>query len=396
MSTSTVRCRAGAIGMVAALTVSLALPGAARAQQASAPADDGLKIAPIGYLQFDLHGFPDWELEPGTGRLNRDRVELRRLRTGIDGRWKRVSFEVSIDPLDDEDDSLLKDAYGEVRLSRRLALRVGQFKLPGTKEYLTSARTIDFMERTAMASSIAAGRDYGMMARGRVGRVQYQGGVFGGDGRGRDERAGLTAAGRVVWEPRRGLELGGYASDGRVESTEESQAANGSNARAPSGYRFFDRLYVAGRRQRLGGDVEWTRGRWRATVEALRVRDDREEQGSAFDDLPSLVSVGFSAATRVRIGAGRHFGVRYEYLGIDDSGPETSLDSVRPRASDVRARSMHAMIFGTSLRTLRWARLMGNAGLEWYPENRTAPESGKTGPYLTIGTRLQIELPWRR
>ena len=79
-------------------------------------------------------GFPVWTVTPDTGRLEPDTLDVRRLRAGIDGRWRRWSFEASVDPLDDLDDTLIKDAYVQYRVSRGLRLRGGQFKLPGGRE----------------------------------------------------------------------------------------------------------------------------------------------------------------------------------------------------------------------------------------------------------------------
>ena len=41
----------------------------------------------------------------------------------------------------------------------------------------------------------------------------------------------------------------------------------------------------------------------------------------------------------------------------------------------------------------QWVRLMGNVGVEWFSDPRTAPEAGREGAYWTLGTRLQVELP---
>jgi hypothetical protein len=134
-------------------------------------------------------------------------------------------------------------------------------------------------------------------------------------------------------------------------------------------------------------------------VEALRVRDERQAQGVDFDDLPSVVGIGTSVTTRWRFAPRRDIAVRYEYLGFDDVGPDTGMASVRPRAADLRARAAQAMTFGGSWGLTRWVRLMGNAGVEWFSDLRTAPDPGRGGGYWTLATRLQFELPgilsWR-
>ena len=106
-----------------------------------------------------------------------------------------------------------------------------------------------------------------------------------------------------------------------------------------------------------------------------------------------MVGTGASLTTRWRFAARRDIAVRYEYLGFDDVGPGTEMASVRPRAADLRARAAQAVTFGGSWGVTRWMRLMGNAGVEWFSDPRTAPEAGRGGGYWTFGTRVQVELP---
>ena len=167
-----------------------------------------------------------------------------------------------------------------------------------------------------------------------------------------------------------------YGSEGRLTAV-DTDPENGLEGRLSSGYRFFENVYVQGRRTRLGGDVEWSPGRWQFTVEALRVRDERQEQGVDIDDLPAVVGTGASLTTRWRFAPRRDVAVRYEYLGFDDVGPDTEMASVRPRAADLRARAAQAVTFGGSWGVTRWVRLMGNAGVEWFSDPRTAPEAGR-------------------
>ncbi|MEQ1575934.1 MAG: porin, partial [Vicinamibacterales bacterium] len=179
---------------ITALLCALAATSAA-AQQPTAD-DEKFRIAPTGYVQFDFRAFPDWNVVPGTGRLNRATAEVRRVRAGVDGRWRRLTFELSVDPQDD-DGVFVKDAYAQVQFSRAFRIRAGQFKVPGTRDYDVSARRIDFLERTPLASSLGVGRDVGARLDGRRGPMRYDVGLFAGDGVGRDDRAGVTAAARV-------------------------------------------------------------------------------------------------------------------------------------------------------------------------------------------------------
>ena len=127
------------IATIVALLFVVATASRAEAQQQATaetqtPANQRFEITPRGYVQFDWRGFPGWTVTPDTGRLEPDTLDVRRLRAGIDGRWRQWSFEASVDPLDDLDDTLIKDAYVQYRVSRELRLRGGQFKLPGGRE----------------------------------------------------------------------------------------------------------------------------------------------------------------------------------------------------------------------------------------------------------------------
>lgn len=372
------------------------------ADTSGAASTGGFTIAPRGYVQFDWRGFPDWTVVPGTGRLDRDTLEVRRARVGVDGTWGRLSYELTVDPAE-ADGVDVRDAYGQWRVSRALRVRFGQFKLPGSREYGRSARSLDYLERSALALAIAPGRDIGAMVSGRLGRrLSYEAGLFAGDGNGRRSRADLTGAARGEWTLAPDLEVAGYLSIGRTRAV-DTDPANGLEGRSSSGYRFFERVYVDGRRLRTGVDAQWTPGRWRVTAEYLRAEDARDGQGLDFEDLPSVVANGWSAevarAFGRRSGGARarlrefDLGLRLDALGLDDSGPATTANSVRPRATDIRPRGARTLTASAAWRPARWARVIGQAGLERYTESRSAPEPGNRGTYVTFGTRLQLELP---
>jgi hypothetical protein len=349
------------------------------------------ELAPEAYIQLDWRTYPNSPVTPGTGRLEFNTFEIRRLLAGVNGQWRGVRFEVTADPQDLEG-TLVKDAYAEVRPGS-YRIRFGQFKPPGSREYGTGARQTDFLERAALGRALAAQRDVGGALHGDIGRLfDYEVGLFAGDDSGSSRRSGLTFAGRLEAEPRRDLVLAAYGSEGRLTAN-DTEPENGFEGRLSSGYRFFENVYVQGWRTRLGGDVEWSPGRWQFTVEAIRVRDERQEQGVDFNDLPAVVGTGASATTRWRFARRRDVALRYEYLGFDDVGPTTDMASVRPRAADLRARAGHAVTFGGSWGVTPWIRLMGNAGIDWFSDARTAPEPGRAGGYWILGTRLQIELP---
>ncbi|HEY6508611.1 MAG TPA: porin [Vicinamibacterales bacterium] len=408
--------------LVAVWVTGLTTDALAQGTETSAPPNTGFQIAPRGYVQFDWRGFPDWPVTPGTGRLTYDTLEVRRARVGVDGSWGRLSYEFTVDP-QDLDDTLVRDAYGRWRFTRAFQVQVGQFKLPGSREYLAAARNLDFMERSALAQFVAPGRDAGAMLHGEIGRVEYQTGVFVGDGRGRGvqeeapvegpilisdgrsrgSRSGLTSASRVVWNPPGDLEFGGSLSVGHTSAVDEDPA-NGIEGRTTSGYRFFERVYVEGMRVRLGGDLTWSPGPWRVAVEGIRVTDARNGQGLDFEDLPSVQSLGYSVSLVRQLGrrgGGQSrsrlrevdLGIRLDGLHFDDTGPDTGQSSTRPRATDIRARGATSVTMTASWQPTRWTRVIGSGGVDTFTDARSAPEPGRSGGYWSAGTRLQIELP---
>jgi len=75
------------------------------------------------------------------------------------------------------------------------------------------------MERAAAVEALAPNRDWGGLLHGEISRaVEYQAGVFAGDARASDGRAGTTVGTRLVLKPLRWLDVGGSFSQGDVEA----------------------------------------------------------------------------------------------------------------------------------------------------------------------------------
>lgn len=371
-----------------------ALPSRAQPPEeaAAAKAQGDFDWTPTAFVQIDLRAFPDWKLGADDTRLQREGFEVRRVRAGIDGRWRDLRFEVSVDPIE-WNEPPIQDAWVEWRLAKAVRLRGGQFKLPGGREYGTSSRRLGFLERSPLSESLAAGRDTGAQVDLRFGqRWHAEAGVFLGDGRGREHRAGATVASRVQWRPVSRLEIAGYGTVGHVPAVPEISDPNGPNGRATSSYRFFDRVYVQGRRTRAGADAEWRQGHWRATAEALWLTDERIGQGADGGTLPSLRGIGVTTALRWQR-TGPMAGVRYDRISFDDTGPATPLSGVRPRVSDLRLRGAEAVTVSAGWRLSRWLRVLGEGAVERYFEPRSAPSLDRQGPYVTLGVRLQVEWP---
>ena len=179
----------------------------------------GFKIALKGYVQADFSSYQDWTAEDADGASSLPpEFEWQRARIGLEGKWRRLSFEVDVDPAFDKGDEL-KDAWIGLRLSKALQFRGGNVKVPVSPEFLVSPAKTDFVERAAVVDSIGPARDWGALVHGEISRVvEYQAGVFAGDDRSSDLRAATTGAGRVVLKPAPWLDLGGSFSQGDVQA----------------------------------------------------------------------------------------------------------------------------------------------------------------------------------
>jgi phosphate-selective porin OprO/OprP len=375
----------------------------------------GFRLALKGYVQADFRSFPEWPAETEDGAsLHADEFEWRRFRLGLEGEWKRLTFEVDVDPAFEEGDEL-KDAWLSLRFAKALQVRGGHMKLPLSPERLTSPSKTDFVERADVVEAIAPERDWGVMLHGEIGRfVEYQAGVFEGDGSASDRRAGTTAAARLVLKPARWLDLGGSWSQGDVEAApaggDLDPEPKGFSGRGASGYRFFPSVFVQGRRLRWGADARIQAGPVAVWGEVLEGREQRKGQGPTLEDLPDLEGDGWSVTatwlvtgekkTRTIRPKASLFGgpgavelaVRYEELWFDDVGNK-GFESSGSRAANIRPAGLSAFTGGLSFWPSSFLRLVGNVVVERYDDALRAPEPGKGGDYVSLLGRVQVHLP---
>lgn len=364
-----------------------------------------------GYVQADFRDYRNWEVE--SSDLRNDDAEISRLRGGFEVQWGRVSAQLDVDFR--EEDEHFKDAYVDLRISKALRLRGGNFKLPMSPEWLNSPRRIDFVERSRLASTLVPGRDWGGMVHGELGKwLLYQAGFFAGDGRTDSGRAGNTAAARLVLSPAKGLDLGGSYVRGEVEAAPEgAPRPKGVRARAASGYIFFDRKFTQGERQRWGAEASFTRGPVSLNGEGLWEKEERAGQASSplGDDLPSVLGRGwYVSGTWLLTGEKKsktvkprrafphgpgaiEIGVRYESLHFDDDGPPGGFEGAGQRSRNLRPAENRALTAGLSWWPVRYVRLLGNVVVERFEDPLLAPEPGRQGNYVTLLGRLQFELP---
>jgi phosphate-selective porin len=369
----------------------------------------GAELRLTGYGQLDLRSFRNWS-DPSEPPLE-DGVFVERARLGLEGQWRKVSFEVQGDLRDDE--RPLKDAWVSVRFARELRLRVGSQKVPIGREWLTSSRRTDFLSRALLAEHLGPSRDFGAALFGDLGKVEYEAGVFLGDGWRQNDRAETTVAGRLVLAAGGGLQLGASFSAGDVEAmagTADLQP-RGPEGEALSTFEFFPRKFVNGRRRRLGADAAFLRGPVSLKAEYLERREERLGQGATREDLPGVVGRGWSASgTWLLTGEKKKAGIepqrplprgpgavelalRYEELRYDDDGPDTGLAGVGNRSRNLRPAGDRAFSGGLSWWPVSIVRLAGNVIAERFRDPLLAPEPGRAGTYLTLAVRLQVELP---
>jgi phosphate-selective porin len=86
-------------------------------------------------------------------------------------------------------------------------------------------------------------------------------------------------------------------------------------------------------------------------------------------------------------------GARYEELRFDDTGPDTGFAGVGNRSRNIRPAADTAFTGGLSWWPIQWVRLMGNVVIERFEDPLLAPEPGRTGDYVTLMWRVQLELP---
>jgi len=253
--------------------------------------------------QMDFRDFP---VEPATDA--KDVFDLHRARVGIDGHFMQKWFDYQVEWELSDPTGPWRDAYLDARVLPFLELRGGQFKIPFGLDQLTSSMDLDFNYRSLAGTYLAPGRDLGVMAHGHLLKdlLHYQAGVFrkGGDNVRASERSdpqtNRTYAGRLVVTPWNGSSHRALRSLGAgVAFTDGALPAgpNGLRGKTVPGDAFFQRLYVNGRRQRIGAEVQWRTGSFGAQGEFMRARDQRFGQGIDNEDLADVFANGWYVST---------------------------------------------------------------------------------------------------
>lgn len=310
------------------------------------------------------HGFPPSVQPAGTAPL-----ELHRARVGLDGSWTpTVSFQVERELR--SSDAAWRDAYVNVRSSRWLQVRVGQFKMPFSLDQLTSSQDRSFVYRSIAGTYLAPGRDVGAMVHGRSGtRVAYNVGVFrrGGENVRASERTApqtdRTVAVRVVLTPF-GQGRGGARSWSLGASTTTSRLPEGFNS--VRGKTFGERavlpvLAVSGLRHRYGLESRWSPGALVLQAETIAAIDERRHQGLDNRTLPPVVVHGFYASAtwqrRRRASETPSLAVAARWEGLQMTGDRSPTASLSPRAATPPDTRLRAVTVGASWAPTPFTRL---------------------------------------
>lgn len=186
------------------------------------------------------------------------------------------------------DSPAVLDAAAHYRVASGLVLRGGLFKAPFSREFLTGAGSIDFVNRSQVVRALVPGRELGAQVGGTLldGELTYgvglfNGNRFGGNGNDSDE---FLWVGRVSLAP---AALAGPEEGDRLEiginvgSSDDESAPIGDLVEA------FD-----GERTVFGADARFTRGRLLLSGEVISARLE-PEFGAPADPVGFYLTIGY-------------------------------------------------------------------------------------------------------
>jgi phosphate-selective porin OprO/OprP len=346
-------------------------------------------------------------------------------RVGVEGTaFERIQFEVSRELGDDLEaaaglstKTAWRDAYADVRLTKGFRLETGRFKIPFGYEALTGESNLDFAYRSLATSVLSPGRDAGIMAHGRVAdrRLEYQVGFFSRDGdhtRTSETDGGQNAvAARLVATPFAGSANRTLAPLQVALATMRSEVGDRLGVRGRTVFGdgvFFDRVYVNGRRQRVGLEASWQGGPIGLSSEYIVLSDQREAMGFGGVDLPDIRTSGWYVAgtwtltgerKRGRIEPHRDFlrrgagafelALRLEGLRFDDAAASTAAPL---HSFDVAGNADHAATIGLNWYLNHYLKLQWNLVRERIDDAERSPAPGSGGSFTSHVLRLQFRI----
>jgi hypothetical protein len=196
-----------------------------------------------------------WEDNPSTDNENRPDFDVTRARLDFSGNAFQtyIKYKFQFDLAGDEADTNvtfpggggssvfasrnrlteLKDAFIDFDKWPAFKVRFGQFKVPYSRQFLTSSGSMELVDRSPIDSAFSRGRDSGLMVFGDVGTeensrlFEYYIGIFDGEGENlTNNDKGLLYAARIAVNP-----FGEVAySQSDLKHTEDFRLALGLNA----------------------------------------------------------------------------------------------------------------------------------------------------------------------
>jgi len=359
-------------------------------------------------------------------QIEEDTYDFRTLRVGLKGDLTR-HFDYEVERAIEKTGDLgeWKDVYLNWSTFDVLRVRAGRFKMPFGLEQNTGATDVDFAYRSLASSTIAPGRDRGVLVYGEVGRLGYEVGMFDDDGdngelkepqfvEAGEDLAGVgpSIAARLTADLLRALPV-----PDRLKSANFGVAY--TNASVPEGLNslrgqsvwgtedYFEPVYVKGRRQRFGAQFEWTPGPAGLKAEWMQSREQRLGQSNRNQDLSDFVGTGwYVSGTWFVTGEDKddnvnprnpmfqggigavEIGARYDQLEFG-SAEKNGTAFTNPRADPLLSNTDKVWTFGVNWMLNRWVRVMTNAIHEQFDDPSRAPEPG-TSSYWSGLVRLQV------
>jgi phosphate-selective porin OprO/OprP len=365
-------------------------------------------------LQLDLRAFsPDQPVDDGT-------FQLHRRRAAVEGTlFKRVDFQVEREL---RERGPWRDVYADARIDNALQFQGGKFKMPFGLEETTGTMDLDFIYRTVGTVALTPARDVGGMAHGRLGRtLEYEAGAFRHDGEGALSEEGFLLPGEEQPRAERAIAARVLATPwGRGGGSRPRLGLAATSSAVPEGLNsvagrsvfrstFFPRLYVRGRRMRIGAQAEWNPGPFGFRSEYIRVSEDRNGQGLGDVDLSALIGRSwYASATWVVTGEKKGNGIgprrpllqggigsievaaRFERAALGSAAHDGPAFR-NPRADNVLGNAERVWTTGANWYVNRWFKVQANGIREMFEDAQRTPVSGHTTFWSGV-IRLQAVL----
>ena len=381
-----------------------------------------------GRVQFDWRRFDPLVVE--------DEFDVRTLRFGLRGELtKHFDWEIEreIDEVLEEGELLpkwrlaqWKDVFVNWTTFDEFSVKAGRFKMPFGLEQNTSVSDLDFAYRTLGSQKIAPGRDRGAMAYGDLlgGSLIYEVGLFDDDGdnaefsteqfiiEGEDlQDAGPAFAARVVAEIFRGLPVHDRLKGAEVgvayTQSDVPEGLNSLRGEDAWGFDFFEKVYVQGRRQRLGLQFDWSPGPLGFRSEWMQSREQRLGQSNRNADLSDFIGTAwYASATWILTGEDKdsnvtpneplfqggfgtvEIGARYDQLAFKSASTEGTAFT-NPRSEHLLPNTVKTVTFGANWLVNRWVKVVANGIRQSYDDVDRVPLLG-TKDYWAGLLRLQV------